>query len=417
MVRASVRETLLARADDGVLWPAYDGHCVHRTVPTAMAALGTDVGPQLPAGAQPVAPGTVDRVLFVLVDGYPLHRWTADPNGLTERFDADGTVTPLTSVYPSETAAAIPSIHLGTPPATHGSIGWDQYVDRAGTVVQTLPFSAGGRPAGEAGVEPADLFVGESVYAAASEAGVRSRFVVPEGVAGSPASRRCAAGAEQETYDNVAEMAHRARRHLTQSGTGSGATPTFVYCYLPEVDRVAHTDGVDSAPNRAQRRLVAHAVGHELLDRLDPTVAERTLVVLTADHGIHDTTGATDLRSLPAVWENRRVHDGEPVPPVGSGRNVHLHLTEGTVETARAAVESAVDCATFTREAALDGGLFGPDPGERIRERCGDLVVVPRETILWHDPAKLDYVGVHGGLTPAEMLVPFAVGRASALQR
>lgn len=416
MVRASVRAGLLARGDDGLVWPAYDDYCLHRTVPTAMAALGADAGPQLPADAQPVPAETVDRVLFVLVDGYPLHRWTADPNDLTERFAASGTVTPITSVYPSETAAAIPSLHLAAPPATHGSIGWDQYVDRAGTVAQTLPFTAGDRSAGEAGVEPADLFVGESVYAAAAEEGVRSRFVVPEGVADSPASRRCAAGAEQETHYNVAEMAHRARRRLEAAGDDP-AQPAFVYCYLPEVDHVAHTDGVDSAGNRSQRRLVAHAVGEELLDRLDPAAAERTLVVLTADHGIYDTTGATDLREIPAVWENLREHGGEPIPPVGSGRNVHLHLREGAVETARDAVESAVDCVTFSREAALDRGLFGPDPGERIRRRCGDLVVVPREEILWHDPAKMDYVGMHGGLTPEEMLVPFAVGRASDLQR
>lgn len=392
------------------MWPAYDDYCFHRTVPTAMAALGADVGPTLPDDAMPVDTDTVDRVALVLVDALGLDRWTATADPLTERFDADGTVTPLTSVYPSETAAAVPSMHTAAPPATNGTVGWNQWVERVGTTVQPLPFTAAGRPAGEAGVEPGDIFVGESVYADAAEQGVDSVFVVPEAVTSGPAHERFAAGAGVAPYDNLADMARLAREHLAEPGS-------FAYCYVSEVDASGHVHGIDSAATRARRRLVAHAVGRELLDRLDPGTAERTLVVVTADHGQFDTAGGTDLRELPAVWEHRAVRDGEPVPPTGSARNVHLHLADGAVESARAAVEDAVDCATFTRAEALARGLFGPDPGERIRRRCGDLVVVPHEAGVWHDPAMLEYVGMHGGLSPEEMLVPFAVGRASDLRR
>ena len=407
-MRSSIRDRLVDRGEGWVVPPDYDGYSVHRAVPTAMAALGADVGPTLPADAQPVS--DVDRVLFVLVDGLGLERWRAASDPLTERFETDGTVTPLTSVYPSETAAAMPSVHTATPPATHGSIGWDQWVARTGTTVQTLPFTAAGAPAGEHGVEPDDLFVGRSVYGAAAEADVRTTFANPEGIVGSPASTRHAEGTAEMPYYNVADMAQQARRAL------EGGPNTFAYCYAPEVDHVGHAHGIASEQAGTQRRLVAHAVGRELLDRLDPATARRTLVVVTADHGQFDTTGSTDLRELPEVWENLREHDGEPIPPVGSGRNVHLHLRSGAVPEARAAVEDAVDCRTFTHREAVEGGLFGPDPGERIRERCGDLVVVPREEALWHDPAMMGYVGMHGGLTPEEMLVPFAVGRASDLQ-
>jgi hypothetical protein len=410
MVRTSVRDRLRSRGTDRVVWPDYGGYSFHRTVPTAMAALGADVGQTLPDDAQPVATGSVDRVAFVLVDALGLDRWTAASDPLTERFDRAGTVTPLTSVYPSETAAAIPSMHTATPPAVNGTTGWNQWVERVGTSVQPLPFTADGRPAGEAGVEAGDVFVGDSVYADAAAQGVESAFVVPEAVTSGPASERFAAGAGVAPYSNLADMARRAREHLAEPGT-------FAYCYVSEVDASGHRHGIDSAPTRAQRRLVAYAVGRELLDRLDPGVAERTLVVVTADHGQFDTTGAVDLREVPAVWDNRAAHDGEPVPPTGSARNVHLRLADGAVESARAAIEDAVDCTTFTRETALDRGLFGPEPGERIRRRCADLVVVPHEVGVWHDPAMLEYVGMHGGLSPEEMLVPFAVGRASELRR
>lgn len=412
MVRESVRERLLdRRTEDGVLWPDYDGYSFHRTVPTTMAALGADVGPQLPSDAQPIDRSTVDRVLFLLIDGFGLDRWREHSDPLTARFDADGTVTPLTTVYPSETAAAIPSLHTATPPATHGSIGWDQYVDRADTVIQTLPFTAGDDDPADRGVTAADLFVGESVYGPAAEQGVDSEFVSPEGIVGLPSSCRFSEGATERRYYNVGDMAQRARRAL------EAGPDTFVYCYMPQVDHVAHQRGIASAEVRTQRRYLAHAVGAELLDRLDPTVAKRTLVAATADHGMYDTTGGTDLRELPAVWDNLRSRDCDRIPPVGGGRNVHLFLERGTLSTVRDALEATVACTTYTREETLDRGLFGPSPGDRIRERCGDLVVVPHEEITWHEQAKIDFVGMHGALTPEEMLVPFAVARASDLQR
>jgi hypothetical protein len=44
-------------------------------------------------------------------------------------------------------------------------------------------------------------------------------------------------------------------------------------------------------------------------------------------------------------------------------------------------------------------------------------VVVPREGALWHrsEPDELALAGMHGGLHPAEALVPFGVARLSDL--
>lgn len=70
--------------------------------------------------------GDAENVVVLLVDGFGYEHWKRERDvhpllsALTER----GIVTPLTSVYPSETAAAITTVHTGRKPVEHGLLGW-----------------------------------------------------------------------------------------------------------------------------------------------------------------------------------------------------------------------------------------------------------------------------------------------------
>jgi len=59
----------------------------------------------------------------------------------------------------------------------------------------------------------------------------------------------------------------------------------------------------------------------------------------------------------------------------------------------------------------VDEGVFGT-VGPRLRERIGDVVVLPRpgESVWWREPGRFDmrFRGHHGGLSPDEMLIPLA---------
>jgi hypothetical protein len=432
MVRDDVRERLRSAGPDGYVFPDYGGYCFHRVVPTMLDLLGGDVADDrtLPDDVLPEVAATVDRVLLLFVDGFGEHLWRRhDDDALVTAFEERGRVTPLTSIYPSETAAAVTSHHTGLTAAEHGAVGWDQWVASVNAVVQTLPFTAGDDAADAVGAVPGDLFDGEPLY---PDAGVDATLVQPSSSADSTYTRRAAAGMDRRAYGTLDDLAREAVAAL-EGGDG----PRFVDAYLPHVDAVGHASGTESEAFHDEVDRVSAAV-RGLLDDLDESTAERTLVVVTADHGLIDTDPETnvDLRDLDGVWEHLRERPpagqrqasgtgqrdavgtgpGDRMPPVGSGRNVNLFLEPGTVERVRAALEPQVDCRTFTREEALEEGLFGPDPGERIRERCGDLVVVPREKTVWYDPEHLAFVSAHGGLSPAEMLVPFAVGRASDLR-
>ena len=62
-----------------------------------------------------------------------------------------------------------------------------------------------------------------------------------------------------------------------------------------------------------------------------------------------------------------------------------------------------------TREQTLDERWFGPAMAPAVRSRLGDVALVAREPVSFHDPADsgpFELVCRHGSLTSAEVNVP-----------
>jgi predicted AlkP superfamily pyrophosphatase or phosphodiesterase len=408
---------------DGYAFPAYDGRCFARVPGTVGAALDADVGRSLPAELIP--DGDFENVVVLLIDGFGWDRFQArrETVPLLDGLDDAGETTRITSVYPTETAAAITTMHTGRTPSEHGLLGWNLYLPEQDLTCQTLPFrtrSADGvdgeeRDLGEAtadatggAVTGRDLFDGDSLYERLAAEGVESHTIQPSRVVGGSYGGLAAAGSESHGVDSVAEFALTLRRQL-ESSDGK----RYVYAYWPDVDGASHDEGTESALYDAELSAVCGAVEREL-EKLDDATAEETLLLLTADHG-HlnaDPAEAVDLETIPEIWDNLATHDdGRPVLPTGGPRNLHLHLEPGTEETVRAAISEAdFEARVLTGTEAIESELFGPgEVSPKLRERIGDLVIVPKDVNLWigREQRKLDFVGTHGGQHTDEMYVPF----------
>ncbi|MFC6717573.1 alkaline phosphatase family protein [Natrialbaceae archaeon GCM10025810] len=372
--------------------------------------------------------GRFDRVLLLLVDGFGLAYWRrfAD-HPLLERFEEVGTVSPLTSIYPSETAAALTTLHTGRLPASHGVLGWYVYdpADDAAYEAFTVDVRAGDESVADE-MDLEDVYEGEAIYPSLCAAGIESRHVVPF----------------EETYEGA--IAHTYDLNL-EGGTFESALadafeaaddPAYLYAYLPQVDTAAHRYGTTAAEYEATVSATLDAL-ERAVDGLGSAMGRggsggpdgETLVLLTADHGHVDTDPErnVDLESAPfaePILESLRCHaDGEPVRYAGSPRNLHLHLRDDAGESAaaiRARLESELDARVFTRTEALERDLFGDgERSETFERRVGDLVVCHRDLSVWYgsDPLQLSLVGMHGGLHPDEMLVPFAAATLENLRR
>jgi hypothetical protein len=422
MLDTAAAETLLDRqTESGYVFPAYEGGSFADIPYSALSLLSSDFDNTLPARVFEGVDTAVDHVVLLVIDGLGWDQFRRDraEAPFLDRLVERGTVSPLTSIYPSETAAAITSVNTGVTPIEHGLLGWHAYLSEVNESVYTLPFET---RAGEAVDEihpEADgslLFEADPVYPDADAAGIDTHVLQPTSTAGSTYSRRLFAEATGQTYGTLPSFGVALRQHLTET---SG--PAYTYAYLPHVDTVAHEVGTDADHYDATISTIGHVLERALVRQFDSTVAERTLLMVTADHGHLNTGPSTRVRldrDLGGISDHlERGPDGAPIPPQGGPRNLQFHVREGEVEHLRERLETAMPCRTFRRAEYQARGLFGPgDPSAAFERRAPDLVAVHLDSAVWDDPEGLQHVGVHGGMSRSEMLIPLATCRLDTLQ-
>jgi len=142
-----------------------------------------------------------------------------------------------------------------------------------------------------------------------------------------------------------------------------------------------------------------------------------TLLLVTADHGQMQVDPETTVfvnEAWPEIVDHlRRGADGRPLAPAGSARDLFLHVLPGRVDEVVSHLQGLLGDLASVRPTAelLASGHLGR-AGPRLRERIGDVVVLPGlgATVWWREPGRFDmhFRGHHGGLSPAEMLIPLA---------
>lgn len=406
--------------EDGYVFPAYGDRCFADVTESALSLLSDEFDRGLPADAfGDLLHQDIDRVVLLVLDGLGMDQWNRLDDSLPflSSFEENGAVSPLTSVYPSETAAAITTLHTGLLPVEHGLLGWHQFFEDVDESIQTLPFLLeDGSPVHDENplADVRELFAGEAIYGDAVDAGIAAHTAQPDHIAHSASSQLTTGGSELNAYWNVADMAVTVRDTLAAADG-----PTHVTAYVSNIDSISHTTGTAADRSDAQVRMVTEAMRAELVEDLDAEAAERTALLVTADHGHTnvDQSEAVDL-DVPQVQDTlERAEDGEPIPPVGGPRNTQFHVQDGRVEELREYLETNHDVLTLDRAEYTERGLFGEnlaEPSQTFERRAPDLVAVHKETVMWHHDD--DKIGVHGGMTPEEMLVPFAAARISDLQ-
>jgi len=142
----------------------------------------------------------------------------------------------------------------------------------------------------------------------------------------------------------------------------------------------------------------------------------------SADHGLVDlepgSAGCIDVLSVERVADAlARGPSGEPFHPWGDHRLLHLAVQRGEQNRVRAALESR-GVTVFTRKEVRELGLYGTATGPALDRRCGDLVCThpDRKLVSPSNRKAVPKIGMHGGPTARETLVPFAAVRLSELR-
>ncbi len=361
---------------DELVLPDYGGACITNIVP-ALLGPAEDTPAWMPAAVA----GASQVVLFV-VDGLGWEQLQARlALAPTLAAMAGG---PITTVAPSTTSTALTSMTTGLPPGEHGVIGYRIAVN--GEVLNVLRWSTAAGDAHQtippSKLQPTAPFLGERPPVVTRAEYRRSGFT----------------GAHLDParfwgYRTTATM-------VTEIGRLLRSSEPFVYAYYDGLDKVAHEYGLGEYYD-AELSWIDHTVA-----RILAVMRPGGVLVVTADHGQVEVGG--NVMALDAeVLDLCAMQSGE-------GRFRWLHARPGRARELCEAAEAhhGADAWVANRDQVVAEGWLGPVVTEAALARLGDVAVLARTDVAFHDPldtGPYELVGRHGSMTRAEMLVPLLV--------
>lgn len=415
------------RSDKDFLYPHYSQNCISNIPGTILNLFGIKNERKLPTRVHCITNEEVNKVVLFVLDGfgynqfsryYKEHRFLAN---LAEK----GIVTPMTSIFPSQTTNALTTLNTGLTPQEHGLFEYYIYLKEIDTIVNTLRFEPLGskhrNELVEKGIDPNTMFKGTTIQNKLKDEGIKAFTHISTSYAYSPCSQLLFNGSTLEPSLKSSDLIVKLRKKLeTEKG------PAYFFVHLSNLDTIAHEYGPNSYEYNAELSTISYILQKELVEKTDKETARETLILVTSDHGGVNITpeNTTYLNWFPDIVENLQYgKGGEQIFPTGSARDVFLHVREEKmIETKDLLTQKIGSKARIveTKE-AIQEGLFGlGDVGTEFFDRVGNLLILPyRNETVWFEHFKNRRVtlhGHHGGLNEEEMLVPLAITKLDKLK-
>lgn len=378
--------------------PDYAGGGIANLTGSIIAACG-GTPPCPPLAALP--PETLARqrnLVLMVIDGLGYDFLARRPDSFLHR----QVHARLTSVFPTTTASAVTTLLTGLAPLQHGLTGWFTWLQELGSVAAVLPFRPrhGGKPFNFAGIDPAAVLDFTPLTGRVNRA---SHMVSAQSIVDSVFSRASAGAARRHGYATLDDFID-----TTLAIVRNGQEHQYVHAYWPELDSLAHAHGVGSSEvehhflelDRACARFAAGLAG------------SGTTALLCADHGLIDTAPEKVVQ----LERHPRLAQTLALPLCGEPRVAYCYLRPGRVAAFLDYVRGELShcCDVVSAEELIDSGYFGNGtPHPRLRQRVGDYVLLMRDNFVLKDrllgEQAFQQIGVHGGLSSAELYVPLIV--------
>jgi hypothetical protein len=399
-----------------LVMPHYDGYSIVNIPATTAAMLDVPLpgAPPLPQDVwRPFSEGVrcVVRIIIDALGYYRLQRFmTTEPDtSFHQLLRRGGYLFPLTSVCPSTTTTALSSLWTGRVPIEHGMLGTRLFLRDQGIRANLIFFSPVSFKSRnillDEGMKPAEFLPVPGMGDYLAKEGIESHVFI----------------GKQYASGGLSDIFFRGVKELHPFVSGSGADlwtmlrdfmeqrageKLFISVYWGSIDALSHERGPSSSVIDAELLGWSELMTREFLDQLSSKAAAGTLLMILADHGQVDSPPAKAVR----LDQHPDFVDHLLMKPLGEQRLPYLFARRGRTEALRCYVRERLSqsFAIIEPEQALEAGLFGSgSPAKETAARLGDFILVSRQDHMLFDGNQDPHLlGLHGGLSAEEMLVP-----------
>ncbi|MEM3587212.1 MAG: alkaline phosphatase family protein [Candidatus Jordarchaeaceae archaeon] len=364
-----------------------------------------------------------ENVINIIVDSVGIQQFP-----LAERLykiykRLNGTV--LSSIFPTITSAAIPSIHFGLPPERHGIMGHKILFPHLGCIVDTLKMASVNAPSFDmlyrSGIDVKLLLLERGIYNLLNEENVLHAELLPWEIAGTGLSHLFETEKISIGYSDIIDGFALAKRILEKYE----GRKTLINIYVSLMDSMSHIYGPYSEEYK-------YAISHlentilNFIKRLNDNIAKKSVITIFSDHGQDGLE--QEKKIMVTETEIEEVSPFLRFPPGRSGRVMHFYVKEGCSQ----------DVVDWLTKKVGDNGLaltfkeiqkrLLPEAKDLdiIQSRVGDVVLIMRKGAEMkmekeEEENKVEiiektFLGSHGSITFNEMMVPYLASNINILK-
>jgi predicted AlkP superfamily pyrophosphatase or phosphodiesterase len=390
-----------------VVFPDYAGYSIGNIPQMVLSLFGDlNVNNTLTRHLAQKIDTSARRIVLVIIDGLGYYHLQEHlrlfPDLYFHQLIAQGMMLPLTSVFPSTTAAALSTYSTGASPAEHGMLGYRLYLREIGAIINMLKLSVLGNSKGDSALDiglNVENFLGlPTLYQRLAQRGVNSHVFLSRHIRESGLSHLLYRGANSiNSINSSSDMLVQVRNLLQRT-----RNKMFITVYWGMPDAIGHNYGPQTEEFTAELRSFAACLEHELAGRI-----KDTLLLICTDHGFAavNRTDYIDITKYPELT------DALFMPPVGDSRAAYLYTKPGKEQAVAQFIEKnlSADLLCLNSQDALRSGLFGlKQTNPETIDRIGNLIVISTGAATLYYPYEkgLYLKGMHGGITENEMIVP-----------
>tara|TARA_Y100000310_G_C20701159_1_gene830000 strand:+ start:2508 stop:3677 length:1170 start_codon:yes stop_codon:yes gene_type:complete len=340
------------------------------------------------------------NVVLMLIDGLGYEFLKKNGKGTVFNENLRGR---MTSVFPSATSAAIPSLMTGFSPQEHAMTGWYMFMKELGVVGIPLRFvlrSGTNFSLGES-VEIKKMF---NIKPFADRIKFNPYLIQPKEILNTEFTIAAGGKSKRSGYIDM-DGYFRAIKKVIKSGKGR----KYVFAYYPVHDSLCHEYGTNS------RKVLTHfkKLSKKMKSFLDSMEGSDTTFIISADHGLIDVPISKNI----VITEHPKLMETLTAPVCGEGRLGYCYVKPSKVKEFERYVKTKLKhaCYLYKSSDLLKKGYFGLfKPDKRFIDRIGDSVIVMKENYglkdyLINSPRRRMNIGRHGGVSAEEMHVPLIV--------